>query len=194
MSRIDECEKKTYRTGGREGGSNWGSTRRRIEARKQRNKEGWKREGQKDAMEATWSPRNLEKKYSSIYCSKGENETLPSAVCRGNGGHSVLPVASALMKVFVYVHLLGERRARLCKQHKPWLEPASPSSQDTWEVSTRATVISCLWREEEDVSRAKLLLMQMQLSRWTLTVSEAKRFLHTNSESTAFPFDWWFKP
>lgn len=67
---------------------------------------------------------------------------LPSAVCRGDGGHLVLPVASALMKVFVYVYLLGERRARLCKQDKPCLEPASPSSRDTWEVSTRATVIS----------------------------------------------------
>lgn len=36
-----------------------------------------------------------------------ENEMLPLAVCRGDGGHSVLPVASALMKVFVYVPLLG---------------------------------------------------------------------------------------
>lgn len=143
---------------------------------------------------AVKGPRCISPRWGDSEVFQEENETLPSAVCRGNGGHSVLPVASALMKVFVYVHLLGERRARLCKQHKPWLEPASPSSQDTWEVSTRATVISCLWREEEDVSRAKLLLMQMQLSRWTLTVSEAKRFLHTNSESTAFPFDWWFKP
>lgn len=93
---------------------------------------------------AVKGPRCISPRRGDSEVFQEENETLPSAVCRGNGGHSVLPVASALMKVFVYVHLLGERRARLCKQHKPWLEPASPSSQDTWEVSTRATVISCL--------------------------------------------------